>query len=176
MQSFEFHTLHAVCTRYGPGRLPQAERGDIGAGYAAAAAAFIATVLYGSAVSIGAVLGMGFDAAVNLVFAALALPFVVPAAFLVGVGGWQLSPSYSSTAGIIAGGVGTIATYLVTLVLFGMVLTVFAALSLTGTDPVNAAMFSVGVVSTAFYFTCWITVPLGCLTGFVYVNVVTVTN
>lgn len=172
MQSPNFHTLHAVCKRYGPGRLPKADRHDIGAGYAAAAAAFVATILYGTIISAGAVLGMGWDGAVNLLFATFALPFVVPAAFLVGIIGWRILPSYTSVGGLLAGGFGALATYLVTLVLVGILLTVTAVLSLSGAEPVNAALFSIGLVSVAFVLTWWVTIPIGCLAGYVYVNAV----
>lgn len=167
----QLQSLQTVCKRYGPGRLPKADEHDIGAGYAAATAAFVATVLYGTAISIGAVLGMGIDGAVNLLFATFALPFVVPAAFAVGVVGWRLLPSYTATTGVVVGGLGAIATYLVTLVLVGILLTVTAALSLSGAEPTNAALFSVGLVSVAFYLTWWVTIPVGCLSGFLYITV-----
>lgn len=172
MQSPNFHTLHAVCKRYGPGQFPKADRHDIGAGYAAAAAAFVATILYGTIISTGAVLGMGWDGAVNLLFATFALPFVVPAAFLVGVIGWRILLSYTSVSGLLAGGFGALATYLVTFVLVGILLTVTAVLSLSGAKPVNAALLSVGLVSVAFVLTWWVTIPIGCLAGYVYVNAV----
>lgn len=167
MQSPQLQTLHTICKRYGP---PHADKPDIGAGYAAATAAFVATMLYGAAISIGAVLGMGIDGAVNLVFATFALPFVVPAAFLVGVAGWRLLPSYSSIAGVVAGGLGAIATYLVTLLLVGTLLVVTAAFSLSGADVESAGLFSVGLVAVAFYLTWWVTLPIGCLAGYAYVN------
>lgn len=51
MQSPQLQTLQTACKRYGPGRLPKADEHDIGAGYAAAAAAFVATILYGTALT-----------------------------------------------------------------------------------------------------------------------------
>ena len=38
--------LGSVCKRYGPGRLPRADRRDIGAGYAAASGALALAVAY----------------------------------------------------------------------------------------------------------------------------------
>ena len=172
MQSPSMRTVRVACKRYGPGRLPYANRHDIGAGYAAATAAFAATVLYATTTGVGAALFTDGAWIANLLFPALALPFVVPAAFLVGVTGWRLLPSSSTTAGIVAGVLGVIATYLVTLILVGALLTATAALSLSGAEPGNAALFSVGLLSVAFYLTWWITVPVGCLSGMVYVNAI----
>ena len=172
MQSPPMRTVRVACKRYGPGRLPHADRHDIGAGYAAATAALVATVLYATSTSVGAVLFTDGNWIANMVFPLLAIPFVVPAAFLVGVAGWRLLPSYSTTTGIIAGVLGVIATYLVTLILVGTLLTATAALSLSGAEPDAAALFSVGLLSVAFYLTWWITVPVGCLSGLVYVNAV----
>lgn len=173
MQSPQLSTLHTVCGRFGPGRLPKAEKPDIGAGYAAAAAAVVATVCYGLAVSIGAVVGMdGFGGMVNLAFAGFALPFVVPAAFLVGVIGWRYSPSYTPLTGVVGGGLGAILTYLVTMLFVGVVLTVSAVLSLSGADPTSAATFSIGLVAIAFTVTWWVTIPIGCLAGYLYVTAV----
>ncbi|WP_080505807.1 hypothetical protein [Halomicrobium katesii] len=176
MQSSQIRTLHTVCKRYGPGRLPHAEKNDIGAGYAAAAAAVIATLLYGAVISAIEIFTAGIEGAFGMVFFFLALPFVVPAAFLVGVISWRLLPSYSTPIGIVGGGLGSIATYLVATVLFGALLTAMSALSLTGADPISAITFSYGLLATAFVLTWWVTIPIGCLAGYVHVNVVNTSN
>ncbi|AFZ73598.1 hypothetical protein [Natronobacterium gregoryi] len=164
--------LGTVSLRDGPDRIPGADRSDIGAGYAGAIAAFVATVLYVGLIGIGDSLGFGVDWTVNTLFAALALPFVVPAAFIVGVVGWRMFSLDSSASSVVAGAVGTVATYVVTLGLVGTLLTVTAILSLSGADPVSAAAFSWGLVYFAFVFTWWVTVPVGCLTGLIYVTVI----
>lgn len=164
-------TLRKACKQYGPGRLPKADRPDIGAGYAAASAAVFATVLFGIVLSVYAVRGTGGDLISSFLFPALALPVVVPSAFFLGVVGWRLSSSSSSITGIVAGGVGAVATYLVSLVLVGGVLTAGAIFSLTGATLVEAAEFSASLVALAFVLTWWITIPVGCLSGLVYMNV-----
>ncbi|WP_092734761.1 hypothetical protein [Halopenitus persicus] len=164
-------TLRTACKQYGPGRLPKADRPDIGAGYAAASAAVFATVLFGIVLSVSAGRGTSGEWISSFLFPALALPIVVPSAFFLGVVGWRLSPASSSITGIIAGGGGAIATYLVSLVLIGGVLTVGSVFSASGATPIEAVEFSVSLVALAFILTWWITIPVGCLSGVVYMNV-----
>ncbi|MUW15592.1 hypothetical protein GJ633_13865 [Halorubrum sp. CBA1125] len=164
-------TLRKACKRYGPGRLPRADRPDIGAGYAAASAAVFVTALFAIVLSVDAVRTASGDWIVSFLFPALALPIVVPSAFFLGVVGWRLAPSSSSITGIILGGIGAIATYLVSLVLVGGVLTAGAVFSLRGATLMEAAEVSVGIVTLAFIFTWWISIPVGCLSGLVYMNV-----
>ena len=164
-------TLRKACKQYGPGRLPKADRPDIGAGYAAASAAVFATVLFGIVLSVSAVRGTSGEWISSFLFPALALPIVVPSAFFLGVIGWRLSPSSSWLTGIITGGIGAIATYLVSLVLIGGVLIVGALLSLSGATLLEAVEIAVGLVAVAFILTWWITIPIGCLSGVVYMTV-----
>lgn len=171
MQSSHGRALRNACKRYGPGRLPNADRPDIGAGYAAASAAVLATGLFGILLSVRAGLGTSGDWIASFLFPAFALPVVVPSAFLIGIAGWRLLPSSSTITGIIAGGLGAIATYLVSLVLLGGVLTAAAVFSLSGGTPMEAAELSAGFVAVAFVLTWWITIPVGCLSGGIYVNV-----
>ncbi|MFC6614894.1 hypothetical protein ACFQAS_07975 [Halopenitus salinus] len=164
-------TLRKACKQYGPGRLPNADRPDIGAGYAAGSAAIFATGLYGIVLSGYAVRGTSGDWLSSFLFPALALPIAVPSAFFLGVVGWRLAPSSSSITGIITGGIGAIATYLVSLVLVGGVLIVEALFSLSGATLMEAAEIAVGLVVIAFILTWWITIPVGCFSGLVYMNV-----
>ncbi|MFC6875497.1 hypothetical protein [Halobellus marinus] len=164
-------TLRKACERYGPSRLPKADRPDIGAGYAAASAAVFATILFGILLSVSTIQGMNGDWLPSFLFPALALPIVVPSAFFLGVIGWRLSPTSSTLTGIITGGIGAIATYLVSLLLVGGVLTAGALFSLSGATLLEAAEISVGLVTLAFILTWWITIPVGCLSGAVYMNV-----
>lgn len=172
MQSSFGWAFRRACKRYGPGRLPHADRPDIGAGYAAGSAAVLATVLFGIVLSAQATLGTSGDWIASLLFPAFALPVVVPSAFLLGVFGWRLSPSSSSLTGIVAGGLGAIATYLVSFVLVSGVLAAGAVFSLSGTPLVDAPEFSASLVALAFVLTWWVTIPVGCLSGLVYVNVI----
>lgn len=171
MQSPAIRSVRRVCKQYGPGRLPQADRPDVGAGYAAASAAVLATVLFGIVLSAHAVSATSGDWITSFLFPAFALPVVVPSAFLVGVVGWRLSPSPSSIVGILIGGFGAVATYLVSLVLLGGVLSAGALSPLSGAALVDAVAFSGSLVAIAFVLTWWITIPVGCLSGLVYVNV-----
>lgn len=164
-------TLRKACKQYGPGRLPKADQPDIGAGYAAASAAVFVTVLCGIVLGVDAVRGASSDWIVSFMFPALALPVIVPSAFFLGVVSWRLSPSSSSITGIILGGIGAIATYLVSLVLVGGVLTAGAVFSLSGATLMEAAEVSIGIITLAFIFTWWISIPVGCLSGFVYMNI-----
>ncbi|SNR23467.1 hypothetical protein [Halorubrum vacuolatum] len=171
-------TLHRVCHRYGPGRLPGANRPDIGAGYAAATAALAATFSFASAAILGELTGIlpSNDGLVWFVFASLALPVVVPAAFVVAIIVWRLLPTDLPLFGPIAGLLGTLGTYVASLLALGLVLTLSAALGFSGADPMNAAAFSFGVVVVGFTVTWWITLPVGAISATVYTAVVSGTT
>ncbi|MFP9192927.1 hypothetical protein [Natronosalvus vescus] len=163
--------LQATCHRYGPGRLPRANEPAVGAGYAAASAAACVAVVYaGVATGLD---GVGLSATtelVNVALAALALPFVVPAAFGVGHLGWRWLSPRSPTTGLVVGLLGTLATYGVFLVLIGVPITALEAVS--GADPVRAAVFSWGVVYLTAVETWWVAFPVGGVSGAVYAVVV----
>ncbi|MFC6753537.1 hypothetical protein [Halorubrum tibetense] len=164
--------LETIYKRYGPGRFTAAGSPALGAGYAAVIAALAAALLYAGTTVAADWIGVGSEPAVMAAFALLVLPFVLPAAFLVGVVGWRLLPSRRPVAGAVAGIFGTIATYLLTLFGFGSVVVGAAVLSLSGATPLSAAAFSWGVIFIAFTLTWWITVPLGCLVGWRYASAV----
>ena len=166
--------LHRACTRYGPGRLPGADRPVVGAGYAAASAALAATVLFAATAIAGETIGVlsSNDGLVWFAFAGLALPIVIPTAFLVGVAVWRLLPSDVPFFGPVAGLLGTLGTYVASLLAVTVILTASAVLGLSGADPVNAAAFSFGVVALGFMITWWVTFPVGAVSGTVYNAVV----
>lgn len=174
MRSLPTDSLHRVCTRYGPGRLPGANRPDVGAGYAAASAALIASLLFAAGVIIGEFVGVvsSNDGVVWFAFAGLAVPVVVPTALVVGIAVWRLLPSDLPFFGPIAGLLGTLGTYVGTLLVVMLILTASAVLGLSGAEPVNAAAFSFGVVGLAFMITWWLTFPVGAVSGAVYTAVV----
>ncbi|ELY92484.1 hypothetical protein C483_07674 [Natrialba hulunbeirensis JCM 10989] len=167
--------LAAGCKRYGPGRLPKAENHAVGAGYAGASAAICAAIFYaGISTVVGSV---GLDATadfVNIAVAALALPFVVPAAFAIGYAGWKIVTPTSPVSGLVCGFLGVFATYGVALLLFGILVTVPEVLS--GASPLRAAVFSWGVIYFAFIEAWWAAVPIGTMSGFVYVAVISPTE
>lgn len=167
--------LHAACKRYGPGRLPRAENHAIGAGYAGATAAVCTAAVYAGTATVVDSLGLEATAEfATVVLAGLALPFVVPAAFAIGLVGWNVFPLRSPVGGAIAGFLGTIGTYALALLLFGALVTTLEALS--GADPLRAAVFSWGVVYFAFVETWWAALPTGSISGLVYGTVVSQTE
>ncbi len=174
MWSLPTEPLHRACTRYGPGRLPGAKRPDVGAGYAAASAALAATVLFAATAIAGETIGVlsSNDGLVWFAFAGLAVPVVVPTAFLVGVAVWRHLPSDVPFFGPVAGLLGTLGTYVASLLTVTVILAASAVLGLSGGDPVNAAAFSVGVVGVGFMLTWWVTFPVGAASGAVYTTVV----
>ena len=128
MWSLPTEPLHRACTRYGPGRLPGAKRPDVGAGYAAASAALAATVLFAATAIAGETIGVlsSNDGLVWFAFAGLALPIVIPTAFLVGVAVWRLLPSDVPFFGPVAGLLGTLGTYVASLPTVTVILTASA--------------------------------------------------
>ncbi len=163
-------TLYALCERYGPGRLPNADNHAIGAGYAAATAAVFVAAVYASAVPFFDSLGPAATDLYNVLLAGAALVLFVPAAFLAGYVGWLVLSPNAPVTGAVAGLVGVVITYGVALLLFGLPMTAFELVA--GTDPLRTAVFSWGVVYFAFVETWWATLPVGCLSGFTYVTVV----
>ncbi len=174
MRSLPTQSLHRACTRYGPGRLPGADRPDVGAGYAAASAALLASFLFATAAIVGETVGVlsSNDGAVWFAFAGLAVPIVVPTAFVVGVVVWRLLPSNIPFFGPVSGLLGTLGTYVGCLLTVTLVLMASATLGLSGADPVSAAGFSLGAVVLGFMFTWWVTFPVGVVSGAVYTAVV----
>ncbi|WP_049923729.1 hypothetical protein [Halopiger djelfimassiliensis] len=166
------HALRTTYERYGPGT----DRRDIGAGYAAVIAAVVATTLYVATVVLidsghlpvdRSVYFMALERRWVLYFATRGQLFVVPAAFLVGTVGWRLLPARTSGAGFVVGGLGTISTYLVGFVLLAvtMVATKDLSTSIGATVELSGLAVLVG-----FALTWWATIPVGCLTGLVYVT------
>jgi len=165
--------LGAVCKKFGPGRLPHADRRDIGAGYAGAATALGVVVLF-------AVLSLALDAvstlldgegAVYATAALLSLLIVVPVAFLIGVVVARLVPMTVPFSGAILGILGTIGTYLVSFVVLFIYGLVAGVASGTGAVVTNAFYVMATYGSVGFVLTCWLTLPVGCVNGFVYERV-----
>jgi hypothetical protein len=165
--------VKTVCERYGPGRLPGADRRTIGAGYAGAAAALGVALLSALAMAVsefvGPPLGAG-DGALGLV-ALAALPFVVPMAFLAGLLVWRFLPDGGTYTGLVGGLLATLGTYLGSLAVL-YVLVVVLALS-TGSGGIGGVLVEagwfVGLVGIgAFTWTSWLTIPVGCASGAVY--------
>lgn len=171
--------LGDACHRYGPGRLPGADRRTLGAGYACASTATVAVLAF--VLLMVSFLLVNPDSATGF-FAFLALgafPVVVPAAFLSGVAAWRLLPDWLPAFGAVAGLVATVTTYCLLTVALVPILA-FGTPALTGLGPVTGpAAGLVGgalvVGAFAFLFTCWITIPVGAAGGYVYERVRTAT-
>lgn len=174
MRSLPTDPLHHACTRYGPGRLPGADRPDVGAGYAAASAALAASFLFAAVAIGGETIGVlsSNDGLVWFAFAGLAVPVVVPTALVAGIVVWRLLPSNIPFFGPVAGLLGTLGTYVGSLLTVTLILTVAAALGLSDADPVNAPAIFFGAVGLGFIITWWVAFPVGAVSGAVYTAVV----
>jgi hypothetical protein len=162
--------LGTVCKQYGPGRLPHAERYDVGAGYAGASAALAVAVLFALLAVVletAGLLSVG-DGGVFAWAAVVSLPIVVPAAFFAGTLVARLVPTNVPVAGAILGLLGTMGTYL------GAFVVLFAAGIgvgfTTGADTLllDAWYFAATFGYIGFLFTCWLTIPAGCASGIIY--------
>lgn len=175
MKTPNIDSIRTACGRYGPGRLPMAENHSVGAGYAGASAAVCAAMLYAGVATVVGSIGLDAEADfANIALAALALPFVVPAAFAIGYGGWKIVTPTSPVSGLVCGFLGVFATLGVVLLLFGIPVAVLEAYS--GASPLRAAVFSWGVIYFAFIETWWAALPIGAMSGFVYVAVISPTE
>lgn len=163
---------HALCSHYGPGRLPGADRPAIGAGYAAGGAAVAATLLFSIAFSAySLVIGPG-DWIASFLFPLYALLFVIPAAFLLASIGWTFVAPRSTLGGLVAGGLGAIATYLIAGLFLSAVVVPATGFSISIAALYDIVHFTIGVIGIALFLSWWVAIPMGCLAGAVYVNVV----
>lgn len=172
MESSHLQRLHAVCKRAGPGRLPGADSADLGAGYAAATAAIAATALYGVVLIVYAGATEPSALVGTMLFVTAAMPVVVPAAFVVGIVGWRLMPTTSDAVGALTGIFGVVATYAIATALTVALVTLAAGLSITGATLADAVRFGIGLGAVAVVLTWWLTLPIGCVAGYVYTSVV----
>ena len=165
--------MATVCKQYGPGRLPYADRREIGAGYAMATTAAVATATF---VLAAVVSGLPEVLPVDLTvrFGVIAFPIVISSAFVSGVVVWRLATPNLSRYGPVAGLATTGLTYLVgTLVVSVLALMLYFPTFLRGSLTVGEILGIAGLVgpvygSFAFMFTFWLTLPLGALGGSIY--------
>ena len=166
-------TLGTTCKQYGPGRLPRAERRDIGAGYALASAATGATLLFAliswSLYALGEPIGSDWDFLGT--WALIALPFVVPTSFISAVIVWRTLPSDTPYFGASAGVLAALGTYLLALLAlfaFSMI-----ALVINGqyTEIPEALGFMTVIGFVALASTFWLTFPVGAISGIVHERV-----
>lgn len=163
-------TIGAFCERYGPGRLPGASRPAIGAGYAVATAALAAAVAFIAVTGIQTLLIEGSLKITGGLwyFGLLAMPLVVPAAFIVGAVAWRLLPKSMSYRGPIGGLLATVLTYVIaTLLVVATLLVIF--LTDSGPEPVRGSLV-VGLAygGFGFMYTFWLTLPIGAVSGWIH--------
>lgn len=165
--TFAADRVAPLCKRYGPGRLPGAERRSVGAGYAMLTAALAATALFLFVTGLAA---LQTDLSGGLAFLGLvAVPFVAPAAFLAGALTWRYLPERTPYYGSAAGLLATVLTYVL-----AMALTATLMLGSTLVQPatygsVNEALtlaLIFGIVG--FILTFWVTLPMGAVGGYVH--------
>ena len=181
--------MAAVCKQYGPGRLPYADRREIGAGYAMATTAVVAAVAF---VLAGQIPGLSEATTIGPFWfgyvgipegiaavqtAAVAIPVVVPSAFVSGVLAWQAATPDLSRFGPTAGLVATGVTYPIGSLAVGVVVTLPSVLQdpgqlrlLSAVAALLAGIAYVGLFAGigVFLFTFWLTLPLGALGGSIY--------
>ncbi|RQG97683.1 hypothetical protein [Natrarchaeobius chitinivorans] len=168
--------LATACKQYGPGRLPRANRRDVGAGYAGAAAALAIALTFALGMVVLYQLGVSHDLIHPFwgMSALVSLPFVVPTAFLVGTAVWRYLPARIPYFGAVAGVVTTVLTYVISLVLvFFALLAIVATSSGTGIETTAELLevaagltLLIGIFATVM--TTWLTIPIGCLSGVIY--------
>ncbi|THE63458.1 hypothetical protein D8Y22_16610 [Salinadaptatus halalkaliphilus] len=162
--------LATTCKRYGPGRLPKADRRAIGAGYAGASAAVAIALAFAVGMAVFHLLGS--PAGVGHVFwamsALVAVPIVVPAAFCASAAVWRWLPERVPYTGAVAGLLATVLTYLLSLAIVFAILLGFAIADGRTDLLVEAAGFTVIIGFFAAILTAWLTLPLGCVCGAVY--------
>ncbi|WP_049926876.1 hypothetical protein [Halopiger goleimassiliensis] len=171
------HGIHRICKRYGPGRLPGADRRHLGAGYAAASAALALALAFAAGVVLLDWLGSPFG--VGHVFwaasAVVAIPIVVPTAFAVSTLIWSAFPVDGTAMGALAGGVTVAATYLGSLAVVFAIVTVGLVSGSDGSSivaaVVDAGRFTAAIGLFAVILSGWLAVPVGCLGGAVYERV-----
>jgi hypothetical protein len=175
MSATVVETAGVLCKRYGPGRLPGADNRSIGAGYAFATAALLASVAFVVPYAVIRLLEGGPSALLRSIegglpyFGLFAIPFVVPAAFVAGALTWRLLPETVPYYGPVSGLVATVLTYVGATALVAAVILVNSFLSPTTVFEPGTAFIVAGLFGgVGFAYTFWITLPAGALSGYVH--------
>jgi hypothetical protein len=175
----------AVCERYGPGRLPYANRRDVGAGYAIATVAGITTTVFILATQL-----FGFFTVTSytksLTFVGYSGPLseqvfgmvtTVPAGFIAGAAVWRVQ-RLRNWRGTPAGFVAMLLMYPVSQLLHTVFLWPFEPLVIESTAAVSLGEFLIALPAVPYYgmlfgfgafgTTFWLTLPLGAFGGYVH--------
>jgi len=169
----------AVCERYGPGRLPYANRRDVGAGYAMATVAAITTtvfILVTQLVGISTIMSSWYVGyAGSLSEQIVGMIATVPAGFLAGVVVWR-APRLRKWRGVPAGLAAMVLMYPVSALLDIAVILPLQQVA-TGPSgmlseylllPIVAPIWIVSFGYGAFTTTFWLTLPLGAFGGYIH--------
>jgi hypothetical protein len=169
--------------------LPKSDRPDIGAGYAMAAAATVAAVVFGivqgllSGVGAAAIVISGGGVTNPLVVGVFAvaavaswltaaggsLAVVIPGGLVGGVVVWRFVPESLRVGGLVGGLLSTLVGYVVSCALLlpvGVAYSIIVDPSVAqAADLVLEITLLLGFISL---YTSWATVPVGVLTGYLY--------
>ena len=166
-------TLGTTCKQYGLGRLPRAERRDIGAGYALASATTVATLLFAfvawSLYALGSPIGSDWEFLGTM--ALIALPLVIPASFISAIIVWRTLPSDIQYFGASAGVLSTFGTYLLALLTLFALNVVAVVLYGQYAQIFEVASFLIVVGFVALASTFWLTFPVGAISGIIHERV-----
>ena len=162
-----------LCKRYGPGRLPGADNRAVGAGYAFATAALLASVAFVALNGVAMLVAAGPGGLQvypgGLLYFGLRAPlFVVPAAFAAGALAWRFVPRDLPYYGPVSGVVATVLTYVGAAVLVAVAILGDMLFSPTVFEPVTAVFVGALFGGFGFVYTFWITLPIGALSGYIH--------
>ena len=161
-----------LCKRYGPGRLPGADNRAVGAGYAFATAALLASVAFVALIGVAMLVaagpgGLQVSPGSLLYFGLRAPLFVVPAP-AAGALAWRLVPRDLPYYGPVSGLVATVLTYVGAAVLVAVAILGDMLFSPTVFEPVTAVFVAALYAGFGFVYTFWITLPVGALSGYIH--------
>jgi hypothetical protein len=175
MASLPIARLASFYTLYGPGRLPYADRREIGAGYMMATMVGIASVILLFIELFVLYSGFSLLSSSGLAFF---VPFYVSSAFVAGVVTCRWFPYGSQRFGPAGGIAATMVTYLFGSFFFASVTVGYEFFFGTSTsylspDSIGGVLGLVLVFTSAYAFlsfisTFWLGLPLGALGGYIY--------
>lgn len=165
-------TLGTVYHRYGPGRLPGADRRDLGGGYAFASA----MVVFWLAYVLNSSIGVGWSGP-NPVFledpvpAVIACSLVVTCGFVAGYLAWRYLPTGIRFSGPVAGFVASLVTHFLVVSLLGVFVVAQVGYYSTLEKVVGALVFPFGgflVVTRDLLDVALVLYVVGIAGGYVY--------